>query len=1037
MNPTRLDNIDDPMSLLATPGHYYTTTGQQAYLVVKALSWHPKLHLGEELFFPEGSTLYFQVDGPSLASNPPTVDWGTASDYYERRLDSYAQWEMAWWREVVQNARDARATRIDLVCEESGFVDPDTGATVPAMRVSCYDNGSGMDEDTLRRAFFTRGGSMKEAGAVGGFGDAKELILSPWLGYEVHTRDLVAKGRHESLYVPGITGGQQFVQGTRVTVWMPLHRTTSADYARALIERCNLPGVTVTVNGKREAAGLIGGTKVLTKVVQDSRTREEIGSFEVYHQKRSQRHGVYVRGNGVYMFEIEFDGDYKGVVYIDIVAPARKVFTRKRDQLSYDSTARADIMSFLQRLAVDPKSELKKERAERNKMRKVIRGTGSMEVHDGIAAELAAKIAAKAPFADMKEDKKKRKPIAMSVDFVAVVEQSVKEAIADRPADYAASKEAPSVDLSPLPAAIGAMMSQVEFFETEQVAGALQLAAWKPDLYVYQNLDNYKVPKRLDPATMAPKYVRLLRLWAELVRYALIQLGMFKRFGVGWVFDTEMEGDGEMVIGAAHTKDQGTDWLLLNPINLKHKRGSDPSEYDEEGDRYDLSNERDLEGLCASVIHEVTHMQGFGRHDQAYAYALTQNIRIAFGMKAAAKKILKAVNAAVREEVSARREVEEKVAEVPWLTVVGRVAALLQAWDGISWQAQKDVAEDPAGLAARMVRPGMRGMPHDIEMAIAEIRGKAYTSGGAPMRSEWPSFMKPKLVLAFYDSFVKLARAQGMEMENLFSPSVPDWTRDAEVMADLSRQVWGDKIPADPRATVEAPPGVYTWVKQGDEFILRAGYGGQRGEAIVRQKKDGSSQYARENAGSPTIADRWRQMPSDTRHRWDDLLIFNVTDTGKTWTLRPPVLVGPTSSGATNEVHVEIKQDAEEAYVFSYAAGPRNRGFATVADAQAYVVDWVKKNAQVARERAGYGIERALVKWKTYHGARGIEYHGYVDDGQRYSVFREFADPVDAPGTWVASDDRELRRIDSGLVSPTAGQRAAEAYERARIARAS
>lgn len=656
-----IEEIHDADTLLSRPGRYYTTTGQQAYAVVKAMKLHPLVELGQELFFPEGSTLPFTVKHEGeIEQNPKLVGWGTASDYFVRRLESYDRWESAWWREVIQNARDARASRIDLTIEEGVYEDPDSGDRVASMRVSCTDNGTGMDAATLEKAFFTRGGSVKEAGAVGGFGDAKELILSPWLGYEVRTRDLVARGRHESLFEPGIQGGQRLITGTQVVVWMPLQRTTSAEYASQLVERCNLPGIVVTLNGKRVAADLIGGNRVLTAAVREKNSGDSIGTLQINHQPRARRQGVYIRGNGVYMFELEgFSGQFKGVVYVDIIAPARKVFTRKRDALSYESNAREQIFTWMKELAVDPMTQLKKERAEKHKMRRIFRGEGALDVQRGIAAEIASKLAIAIPEKEMTvliDEARSDEPLEINKSTIGMLAEKLAQAIAEHDANYSPSNDAPSVDLRPLIEAFTATMEGVEFFKTEQIAGAMMLAAWKPDLYVYQNLDNWRMPKKLDPANMQVKYVRLLRLWAELCKYALIQLGLFEPFGVGWCFDTEMDEHGEeMVMAAACATEQGMKWLLINPIKLKRKRGSDPTEYEDEGDLYDLSRDRDLEELCASVIHEVTHMQGFGRHDQAYAYALTRNIRIAFGMKQAAKKIMKAVNTAVREETVQRK----------------------------------------------------------------------------------------------------------------------------------------------------------------------------------------------------------------------------------------------------------------------------------------------------------------------------------------------------------------------------------------------
>lgn len=347
-----VETIDDVEAFLDAPGRYHTTTGYQAYAVIQALAWHPLVKIDEELFFPEGSILHLTVlDKPrasdedeELVPNIEKVSWGTEAGYYENRLRDYDSWESAWWRECIQNSRDAGATRIDLEVREDTFEDPETGDRVPAMRVSVTDDGRGMDKDTLVSAFFRRGGTKKEAGAIGGFGDAKNLILTPWLGYEVHTHDVVARGRHEDLFLP-ILEGQRRLDGTRVTVWMPPDKTTTAQHAQNIVENSSLTQIHFTINGKRIEDTVPEGTLVRTKPVHATtwssakaqyESGAKLGELKIYHAPRARRaRGVFVRSYGLYMYTVPgYElGDVKGVVNIEINAPPKR-YSRPRTRSS-------------------------------------------------------------------------------------------------------------------------------------------------------------------------------------------------------------------------------------------------------------------------------------------------------------------------------------------------------------------------------------------------------------------------------------------------------------------------------------------------------------------------------------------------------------------------------------------------------------------------------------------------------------------------------------------------------------------------------
>jgi hypothetical protein len=649
-----IERIDDVDKFLSKPGRWHTTSAHQAYPVLVALGWHPQVQLGDELYVVEGSILFAEVLGiHALTPNVKKLGWGTVDDFYENRLRDYDKWEAAFWRELIQNARDARATRVDIECVPETFVDPETGDEVEAVRCSFTDNGTGMSYETLMNAFFRRGGSKKEAGSAGGFGDAKNLILTPWLGYEVASRDSVVRGRHEELFADLIqeSGAQPYVNGTRVTVWMPVTKTTTPEYAQYLIEQSSLD-ISFTVNGKRVRGTLPKGQVVKELPVTVWGTT--VGKLTVRHSPRSARHGVYVRSYGLYTFDFAgFSGDFKGVVTIDIDAPPINVFTTKRDGLSSNSSASADVTDIIQSLTVDPKTALKK---MRDKQVLIFEGSGSIEVREGQVAQIAAEALSKI---NLSAASKKNDDGTITVDLSKIA--SVTEILDDAFEKAGSREEDEGPSMPPLPSTFMEAVASADFVDVEQIATAMKLALWKPDFILSQNLSPFKLPASLHPNTMSKGNHELLRVWTEICRFMMVQYGMSKSFGVGFVLDQEYDSlnKEESIVAAQYKNHNGRDWLLINPIHVKRLGYGDDVRFEPGEPRFNLSNPKDIEMIVSLAVHEITHMQGFRGHNEAYSSQLTLNIGASLRLAPVLKKIVRAAKAAVKEERAAARRAKK------------------------------------------------------------------------------------------------------------------------------------------------------------------------------------------------------------------------------------------------------------------------------------------------------------------------------------------------------------------------------------------
>jgi hypothetical protein len=931
--PTVIETIDDVEEFLASPGHYQTTSTFPAYVVVKALDgWHPLFKGGMTLPFVEGDVFFFQVlDEPEPHHLPgpregemvtdlrqnPLVAMGVSPDFWSKLLQRYRNWELAWWREVAQNSRDAQATRMEYSVAPGRYKDIETGDEADAMVVTAYDNGVGMDADILRRALLTRGGSVKPESAVGGFGDAKNLILFPWLGWKVETRDLVAFGQHESvLEPPGIHRSDSPIQGTRITAWMPLTQTTSETYAQQLFGRSYLPGVRVQVNGKTLAADLIGGEEIAKVGISDE-TGKTVGEVLAHHHPNARAHkGMYIRARGVYMFE-EYAPNIPGVVYVDVNAPARLVFDASRNSLI--GAARTFVEHIKARLIKEPEAML---RSKKWKSEKIYRGTGAIAVREGRAAEVAAKAVARVAEQLAKRQAQKKAPAAADVQ---VIVEEVGAAIGGEPGTPVTAEEETAQNLKSSRDTATRLVQHAASHAstTEQIATAVRYAMWQPDLYVTNQMPFWKPPAALEPETMEAKYIVLLKAWTEACKFGLNALGEFRPFGVGFVMI--LDGINKLPVLGAYTRKEDTDWLLINPLNFERGR------YDYEahehvwtatGDRLDLSTDDGIEELCSTAIHEITHLQGFADHDAGYANQLTQNMKAAHrGMFALVKDQLKSIRSEMRARASEVRQEKAAAKAVPWPVLVGRVTAILDWWDGLRYAGQDDINEGRTDIDT-LVKDAARH-----ERSIKESVQLALEKKWKPMLR-----LKPKLIVKIHDAALAAGAFKLVTDEEAASA--------AEVWASL---------PPDPRVrqVVAAPKGieVFSWTRSGKEWVLRDGLVGQRGAEVMRYE-GGMSNWERRRqreegltAITAFLAKMKRPWPKS-----ENIYVWLMTS-GTEWYLRVTrqgLGVLDTDS-ADYAINVEGPDSSGIYSVFTngFPGLPSKSGFHTAAEAQKYVIDGV------------------------------------------------------------------------------------------------
>jgi len=552
----------------AKPGLYVVHSGSPAYFPVMGFIEEGHAKLVGEFYDDRGRVVTVDVTSKPavyIANPEPTKHMiSIGPEFFITALKDYTDWPIKWWREAVQNAVDAGGTNITL-----GSVKHEDGTVT----VFCDDDGSGMDEDTIINKFLVLGATTKigASGAAGGFGKAKELLLLPWVAWRIHSRDTLIQGAGIDYTLIRTA----FRQGTRLEVVMPPDKTTDGAIALGFLQKCYLPNVNFTVNGVPARADLAGGN-----VIDSVPDKAEI-YFIPANDKQSY---LYVRTRGLYMFS-SYVGPIPGFLVAELLAPSIEILTANRDGFRDRYVAMA-VDRLGERIAKDNISAL---RAGKGLIRKKYEGTGKFRSRER-ASELLERIG---PYSS------------------GLLKEQDAQTIVATIGDYARREEATLASLPSAPVA-AAMLDQ-KFLGPNHLEAAIKQLVWEPDFYLMNDIEGYFVPKKFFPETMTPTVLKLAKVWAELCRYVLMQLGTDRRFGVGFIFSEE--------VAAAAVEEEGRDervepWLMVNPFKDMHKR-----------DEMWRTTDADLKWLYAAAIHESTHIADrISYHDESFAAALTRNV---------------------------------------------------------------------------------------------------------------------------------------------------------------------------------------------------------------------------------------------------------------------------------------------------------------------------------------------------------------------------------------------------------------------------
>lgn len=345
-------------------------------------------------------------------------DVTTPKEFYIKERDQfYSDWMIAFWREFFQNSVDAGAKNIaiSITTEKTrGSFNLDADSEADVTRIVFDDDGTGMDEATLRDVYFAIGKSTKDGGtnSVGGFGRARLMTCFSQKRYSILTKDsfvmgdgpkyvlydldeagrqletaaeaMRASAQYHASALRGLEGDQELIakaaaaggrRGCRVEVDVEHYRKHSwsavpeeQTMAKRLKEYLSESQIaaSVTINGKTPEEYFASDKKVQARRGPAKRTLSatlEDGSvveFATVHTSESDaaahKGKMIVRVDGASMFTESISSTNKQVIVEISRETSRQALNSNRDGLKDEF--KAVVGEFLQELATDNISAL-------------------------------------------------------------------------------------------------------------------------------------------------------------------------------------------------------------------------------------------------------------------------------------------------------------------------------------------------------------------------------------------------------------------------------------------------------------------------------------------------------------------------------------------------------------------------------------------------------------------------------------------------------------------------------------------------------
>lgn len=473
------------------------------------------------------------------------------------------------WRELIQNARDAGATQVHASLSE----------TNEHIILTFRDNGSGMDWDTLERGMLTYGGSLKAAGAAGGFGMAKLVVC-------FSSDETIIRTRDNHVRIDGILYEKlptdSYLNGTELIIKCPKSEAPdtrlepTADGLKFLLARCDLRGMRVSLNGEH---------------VPDCRhdkaeefVCERFPSFAgtAYYYKRRKPFlapdgspAATLTHRGIWVCDFPLPSDVKGAVLIDSEADPKKVLNDTRTSLS-DYWQRRELEKWIGRINQGAHSTLKTKKFAK-------RYDGGLFLADRAkAVEEAVKHMVTPATAD---------PAVPHSTGIWLAKEDMREVILAAAATLTmktvGDPEACAAAVVQHAETAAELIKDGHVGTAEELSKVVRQLIWEPAMMIVNEREQV-VDRKFLPETMSTRAASLLRVWTEVIRQFLIWQGEYRPFGVGFIFS-------EDTAAAFKQEEDGTVWFLINPSDYKGRITRK------------TSNKAHVRQLLIDAAHEAAH----------------------------------------------------------------------------------------------------------------------------------------------------------------------------------------------------------------------------------------------------------------------------------------------------------------------------------------------------------------------------------------------------------------------------------------------
>lgn len=233
--------------------------------------------------------------------------------------------------EFIQNSKDAMARSIQFSYDED------------EKSLTVKDNGVGMDKEILLNGLLTYAGSVKENGAVGGFGAAKKILLFSHKGYEISTWELRVKGANIN-YSLSTVGEDDTIMGTIIKIYFGDWFSPSGQEIKNKLQIiANLSDIALKIffNGEQ-----------ITKKETESYLFER-GLFKI-HQRADKTNQVIVRFGGLYMFSCY--AQTGNTIVFDCAAPSKDALSQNREAFASESQSNKEFQALISELTKNSSS---------------------------------------------------------------------------------------------------------------------------------------------------------------------------------------------------------------------------------------------------------------------------------------------------------------------------------------------------------------------------------------------------------------------------------------------------------------------------------------------------------------------------------------------------------------------------------------------------------------------------------------------------------------------------------------------------------